>query len=62
MAVALKDARSCTATLPGTTYEIRCAGELACRGANCVPFTFDGTLLQFEHYGNPMRCGADPQS
>jgi hypothetical protein len=61
MTIAPRTVGSCTATLPGVTYEMRCGEDVMCLGADCVPLTFDGRVLQFDHFDNLVTCGVNAQ-
>ncbi len=37
----------CTATLPGTSYEVRCEDSTLCVAGSCTPYSYDGRYLAF---------------
>jgi len=58
MSISPIDSGSCTGTLPGVPYVIKCAPAEICHGASCTTYDFDGYLLKFNHFGTQVTCHA----
>ena len=50
----------CSGTLHYSNVVIQCESQLLCPDGNCMPYTFDGSLLEVEYPTGTVRCGAVP--